>query len=365
MGHKIQPVVKNIHECKDCQILKGWGEELIIENNDLYCAKLLNFKEGAKFSMHYHLIKDETWYVQEGEFVYKWINTNNAELQEKTLKKGDVVRQLAGQPHQLIALTNGVIFEVSTTHYDYDSYRIFSGDNQISKICDIKPDSDRGHVYYTLNNTTIDLRQFDYTLPQSDVEQKFGWEACMYWSNIYYKELDNQFFKIEEGDVFVDLGANIGMSATYAELKNASKIYALEPDPYIYECLIKNKGNNWVCVNAGVSDHDGVFEMGYWPDTNNKFIAECITLDSFINLYNIEHIDYLKIDIEGSEYDVIKSVSQDTWDKINKIFIEYHEDVYNFNNDTRDTFIKIINNAGFINFHIVLGVTQSFMYFWK
>jgi len=116
--------------CQGCKVPKGWGEELIIENNELYCGKLLIFKAGCKFSMHYHLIKDETWYVNSGEFIYKWINTETAEVEADILKPGDVVRQRPGQPHQLIALTDGVIFEVSTQHFDSDSYRVWKGDSQ-------------------------------------------------------------------------------------------------------------------------------------------------------------------------------------------------------------------------------------------
>jgi len=116
--------------CEGCKVPKGWGEELIIENNEMYCGKLLIFKKGCKFSMHYHLIKDETWYVNEGEFVYKWIDTETAEVITEELKPGDVVRQRVGQPHQLIALTDGVVFEVSTQHFNEDSYRVFKGDSQ-------------------------------------------------------------------------------------------------------------------------------------------------------------------------------------------------------------------------------------------
>ena len=125
MGHQIKPKV-----CEGCKVPKGWGEEIIIENNEMYCGKLLIFKKGCKFSMHYHLIKDETWYVNEGEFKYRWIDTDTAELHEELLKEGDVVRQRVGQPHQLIALTDGVVFEVSTQHFDEDSYRVFRGDSQ-------------------------------------------------------------------------------------------------------------------------------------------------------------------------------------------------------------------------------------------
>ena len=125
MGHKIKPKV-----CEGCKVPKGWGEELIIENNEMYCGKLLIFKKGFKFSMHYHLIKDETWYVNKGKFIYKWIDTETAETIEQRLKVGDVVRQRVGQPHQLIALTDGTVFEVSTQHFDEDSYRVFKGDTQ-------------------------------------------------------------------------------------------------------------------------------------------------------------------------------------------------------------------------------------------
>ena len=123
MGHKIKPKV-----CEGCKVPKGWGEELIIENNEMYCGKLLIFKKGCRFSMHYHLIKDETWYVDKGEFIYRWIDTETAETIEQKLKPGDVVRQRVGQPHQLIALTNGTVFEVSTQHFDSDSYRVVRGD---------------------------------------------------------------------------------------------------------------------------------------------------------------------------------------------------------------------------------------------
>jgi mannose-6-phosphate isomerase-like protein (cupin superfamily) len=116
--------------CNGCTIPKGWGEELIIENNEKYCGKLLVFKEKCKFSMHYHLIKDETWYVQSGNFIYRWIDTETAEIIELDLKPGDIVRQRPGQPHQLESLNGGIIFEVSTTHSDSDSYRVYKGDSQ-------------------------------------------------------------------------------------------------------------------------------------------------------------------------------------------------------------------------------------------
>tara|TARA_Y100000401_G_scaffold115880_1_gene120419 strand:+ start:2649 stop:3038 length:390 start_codon:yes stop_codon:yes gene_type:complete len=126
MGHEIKPSID-----KGYVVPKAWGKEIIIENNEFYCGKLLVFKANAKFSMHYHILKDETWYVQSGEFIYKWIDTEKGVTYTESLMPGDVVRQRVGQPHQLIARSDdSTIFEVSTTHYDEDSYRIYSGDSQ-------------------------------------------------------------------------------------------------------------------------------------------------------------------------------------------------------------------------------------------
>jgi quercetin dioxygenase-like cupin family protein len=123
-------MVPKITHCDECKVPKGWGHEVIFVNNELYCGKLLVFKKGCKFSMHYHMIKDETWYVNEGEFIYRWIDTDKGETKETILKVGDSVRQFPGMPHQLEALTDGVVFEVSTQHFDSDSYRIWKGSSQ-------------------------------------------------------------------------------------------------------------------------------------------------------------------------------------------------------------------------------------------
>jgi mannose-6-phosphate isomerase-like protein (cupin superfamily) len=72
------------------------------------------------------MIKDETWYVQNGAFQFDWIDTENGERCYTQLQKGDAVEIKKGLPHQLIALSDGsTIFEVSTQHFDDDSYRIY------------------------------------------------------------------------------------------------------------------------------------------------------------------------------------------------------------------------------------------------
>ena len=111
-------------------VQKGWGHEVIFVNNDLYCGKILHFKQDAKFSMHFHLKKKETWYVSSGKFLFKYINTINADIVETNLDVGDTITNEIGEPHQIICLEEGDIFEVSTTHFDTDSYRVMKGDSQ-------------------------------------------------------------------------------------------------------------------------------------------------------------------------------------------------------------------------------------------
>ena len=114
--------------CTDgCHISKGWGKEIIIINNELYCGKILVFKAGLKFSMHFHIIKQETWYVNKGKFQFRWINTEDASIHSMELNVGEVVTIPRGMPHQLEALEDGEIFEISTQHFDSDSYRVWKG----------------------------------------------------------------------------------------------------------------------------------------------------------------------------------------------------------------------------------------------
>ena len=106
---------------------KGWGKEIIFVNNDEYCGKLLCFEKDKKFSMHYHIKKKETWYVSKGSFILIWVETDNGTTHTEYLKVGDVITNERGEPHQLIALEDSEVFEVSTKHYDEDSFRMWKG----------------------------------------------------------------------------------------------------------------------------------------------------------------------------------------------------------------------------------------------
>ncbi len=112
-------------------VSKGWGSETIFASNPDYCGKILSFdKKGAKFSMHHHVVKDETWYCLTGDFLILWIDPDNAERHTKPFKPGDVWRNAPGMDHQVECILPGQIVEVSTRDTVADNFRVEPGDSQ-------------------------------------------------------------------------------------------------------------------------------------------------------------------------------------------------------------------------------------------
>ena len=80
--------------------------------------------------MHFHDKKEETWFVKSGKLLFKYINTDDSDEHQKEINVDDIIHIKRLLPHQLIAIEESEIIEVSTTHYDYDSYRVGKGDSQ-------------------------------------------------------------------------------------------------------------------------------------------------------------------------------------------------------------------------------------------
>jgi quercetin dioxygenase-like cupin family protein len=84
--------------------------------------------------MHFHKDKDETWFVNNGKFKVRYIDTNDSMLYEKDLNEGDTWHNPPLMPHQLIALqAESSITEVSTPDSVEDNFRIGPGDSQAPK----------------------------------------------------------------------------------------------------------------------------------------------------------------------------------------------------------------------------------------
>src|ERR1043166_7821365 len=100
---------------------RGWGYELWIANSPLYCGKLLHIEVGKKTSMHFHMLKTETMYVQSGKARIHYILdgiTKNIDLEP-----GESILIEPGQVHRIEAIEELDLFEFSTLHEESDSYR--------------------------------------------------------------------------------------------------------------------------------------------------------------------------------------------------------------------------------------------------
>lgn len=114
---------------------KGWGFEIVWANNDRYCGKLLVFdRVGAKTSMVFHKEKAKSWFINAGRFKLTYIDINTGEINEGFLEEGKTVDFGPLGPHQVEALAEGsIIFEVSTSDYVEDRFRLAPGDTQTKK----------------------------------------------------------------------------------------------------------------------------------------------------------------------------------------------------------------------------------------
>jgi FkbM family methyltransferase len=215
--------------------------------------------------------------------------------------------------------------------------------------------------FYSKDNKLVDISQWDTSGSALDLYSRYGWEGAMAWGNLIHNEL-NQFGPgVEYGDIFLDIGANIGMSSIRAESCGAHKIYAIEPDPDVFQALEKNKRSNWTLENVAIACEAGEIMISKWPSNNEFRPIKSITLDDFFKDNKIVKIDYMKVDIEGAERSAFKNVSNEVWAKISKVFFELH----GFSQKERVAFVQFVRSKNFINTHIKLGRGQDFLWGWK
>jgi FkbM family methyltransferase len=132
---------------------------------------------------------------------------------------------------------------------------------------------------------------------------------------------------VNPADTVFDIGANIGCTSILFSNK-ASKVYSFEPSPTTFHYLEKNTRaanlDNVNRVNRGLGKSAGSFELTFSKDNrsggfvSNKISAseghqvEKITIirgDDFVRDNAVDRIDFIKIDVEGFERDVIEGLS--------------------------------------------------------
>ena len=176
--------------------------------------------------------------------------------------------------------------------------------------------------------------------------------------------------KIEKGDLVFDIGSCMGLFSRYAFQNGASEVHAFEPNKELEGVFVSlNKDFNYFYSNKAVHSKPVSFQKS--EDLLNSEVIEGgsfgsnINLNDYIKEKNITKIDYLKIDIEGSEYDLFETLDENfLCNNVKKMAIEYHS-----NSDNR--IAKILNKLkklGFTyQFEFQNGASQELgmLYAWK
>jgi FkbM family methyltransferase len=158
-----------------------------------------------------------------------------------------------------------------------------------------------------------------------------------------FRKYDYFGYRVAPDDVVVDIGANIGTFSVYAaKVCGASRVISFEPFPDNYEMLRKNAEQNHLhmitCVNQAVAgsrgprtlmldsldagSHSIVGGVVNVPSGRNVQV-DCCTLEDVFQRFSLTKIDYLKIDCEGSEYEILENATS-RLQQIGRISMETH-----------------------------------------
>lgn len=137
--------------------------------------------------------------------------------------------------------------------------------------------------------------------------------------------------------IIVDLGACLGeFSNEMDNLYKVKKSILVEANPTNFNKI--NKKENYVLYNKIIhsksgdkinfledpkSPYNGTTMFNYFNPV--KHVIETISLEDIIKENDIDYIDILKIDIEGGEYDLMSNLSDEIFNKIGQITIEFHD----------------------------------------
>ncbi len=171
-------------------------------------------------------------------------------------------------------------------------------------------------------------------------------DACIYYMGDYETYLKTQFNNlIKQGDIVLDVGANIGFHTMYfAELVGKQgKVFAFEPIPINYHALQENlKLNEFsqiITVNKALGDINSSLNIHIDENKTNpgafnllesgikNTVIECVRGDDFLKTNGIDKVDFIKIDVEGYELEVLKGLMESIKSMMPIIIFEY-DDLY-------------------------------------
>ncbi|MGA7129191.1 MAG: FkbM family methyltransferase [Chthoniobacterales bacterium] len=134
----------------------------------------------------------------------------------------------------------------------------------------------------------------------------------------------------------LDLGANLGHFALAIVDRFHCQAFCVEPDPRVYPTLKSNPKVS--AINVAVTTRSGparFYLAQNWEcsslipptacETIDEIECQAVTLETVLALIGVEHLDVLKMDIEGLELELLTSLGQPILDRINQLTVEFHE----------------------------------------
>lgn len=189
----------------------------------------------------------------------------------------------------------------------------------------------------------------------------------IYFLGDYEKpEIDYLYETLKSGDIFVDIGANIGLFSL-----NASNIVGESGHVFGFEAYGSNHGqfeanidvNNFQNITAekiAISDkknfidilyHDKDKNIGmasaYLKDYTSKESVKCVSLDSYFADNKVDKVDLVKIDIEGGEYDALLGMSKIMSELKPKILIEINKETLDNSNHSEEELLHLLKNYNY------------------
>jgi len=181
-------------------------------------------------------------------------------------------------------------------------------------------------------------------------------------------------FHLNTNEVVIDIGAHLG-EYSLAVAKNAEIVIAVEANPDTFKILQKNielnKISNIIPINKAIYDSTGYqtlkifgdksgmssMVMNY-EDKSDSIKVKTETLDRLVDNLKLEKVDWIKIDVEGAEYNVLKGAKQTI--SLNKerikLIIELH-------GEKNSILVKKMFSEDFQLFYEMLDNNHVFAYF--
>ncbi|HUA18281.1 MAG TPA: FkbM family methyltransferase [Bryobacteraceae bacterium] len=141
--------------------------------------------------------------------------------------------------------------------------------------------------------------------------------------------------QVPEGAVVVDIGANIGAFSLLAS-RRAEVVYAVEPVRSNFEMLRQNVAlnqlTNVIIYPLALADYNGTVRIRdsgvtssmYFEGADHVELVPTVTLERFFNENGIDRVDYLKMDCEGAEWDILLSTPPEVLSRVRHLELEFH-----------------------------------------